>query len=84
MTPNIYPVYAIRDNVGCKFGSLIVESNEATARRNFAYGCRDGLMAFKRDDFALYCIGRYNVDSGAFEPLPVPEYICSAAEVVTD
>ncbi|MCE7766546.1 hypothetical protein GQL56_28360, partial [Pseudomonas putida] len=69
---NIYPVYSIRDAVSGCFGQLLVESNEQTARRNFRYGCREGLMNYARDDFSLYYIGSYNVDTGEFVPLPIP------------
>lgn len=78
---NTYPVFAIRDAISGKFGSLIVESNEATARRNFAYGCRDGLMDYARDDFSLYRIGSFCVDDGTFTP-QLPEVVCTAAELV--
>ena len=80
MKTNIYPVFAIRDAVSGSFGSLLVESNEQTARRNFRYGCRDGIMDFARDDFSLYQIGTFNVDSGEFTCLPIPQLICKASD----
>lgn len=79
---NIYPVYCIRDAVSGKFGQLMVESNEATARRNFSYGCRDGLMDFARDDFSLYEIGSFDLDSGVFTPIQLPKLICKASDFV--
>lgn len=77
---NVYPVYSIRDAVSAKFGQLNIESNEATARRNFKYGCRDGLMDYARDDFSLYKIGDYDVDSGVFIPLNIPVLVCKASD----
>lgn len=77
---NVYPVFSIRDAVSAKFGQLMVESNEATARRNFQYGCREGLMDYARDDFSLYKIGMYDVDSGVFAPLAIPELVCKASD----
>lgn len=77
---NIYPVYSIRDAVSGCFGQLLVESNEQTARRNFRYGCRDGLMDYARDDFSLYHIGTYNVDTGEFAPLSIPQLVCKASD----
>lgn len=78
---NTYPVFSIRDAVSSKFGSLIVESNEATARRNFGYGCRDGLMDYARADFSLYRVGSFCVDTGEFVP-ELPTLVCSAADFV--
>lgn len=81
MNKNTYPVFAVRDAVSGTFGSLIVESNEATARRNFSYGCRDGLMDYARDDFSLYKIGDFCTDSGEFVP-HIPELVCKASDFV--
>lgn len=76
----IYPVYAIRDAVSGTFGQLMIESNEMTARRNFKYGCRDGLMDYSRDDFSLYLIGHYNVASGEFVQDAIPSLVCQASD----
>ena len=80
MNKNIYPVYAIRDAVSGSFGQLLVESNEQTARRSFRYGCREGIMNYSRDDFSLYHIGTFNVDSGEFVSLPIPQLVCKASD----
>lgn len=79
---NCYPVFAVRDAVSGTFGSLLVESNEAVARRNFSFGCRDGLMDYAREDFGLYKIGDFCVDSGVFTPISIPELICKASDFV--
>lgn len=77
----IYPVYAIRDAVSGTFGQLMIESNEQTARRNFRYGCRDGLMDFSRSDFSLYYIGSYDVCSGVFLQDSIPSLVCQASDL---
>lgn len=79
---NVYPVFSIRDAVSAKFGQLMIESNEATARRNFKYGCREGLMDYARDDFSLYKIGDYDVDSGVFIQDSIPSLVCKASDFV--
>lgn len=76
----IYPVYAIRDAVSGSFGQLLIESNEQTARRNFRYGCREGLMDYSRDDFSLYFIGRFDVSSGVFLQESIPSLVCKASD----
>lgn len=76
----VYPVYAVRDAVSGSFGQLLIESNEQTARRNFRYGCRDGLMDFARDDFSLYFIGRFDVSSGVFIQEAIPSLVCKASD----
>lgn len=76
----VYPVYAIRDAVSGSFGQLLIESNEQTARRNFRFGCRDGLMDYARDDFSLYFIGRFDVASGVFIQEAIPALVCKASD----
>lgn len=76
----VYPVYSIRDCVSGTYGQLMIESNVDTAKRNFRYGCRDGLMGFSRDDFALYRIGDFDVTNGEFSPCSVPVYVCRASD----
>lgn len=76
----IYPVFAIRDAVSGTFGQLMIESNEQTARRNFKFGCRDGLMDYSRSDFSLYLIGHYDVCSGVFIQDSIPTMVCQASD----
>ncbi len=79
---NVYPVYAIRDAVSASFGQLMIETNESTARRNFQYGCREGLMDYARDDFSLYYLGEYCTDDGSFTSIEIPQLICKASDFV--
>lgn len=74
----VRPVYAIRDK---KAGFLqpMVDQNDETARRNFAYAIQHGdsiFMAFP-DDYDLYKIGEFDSESGQMVG-NLPEFICSA------
>lgn len=72
------PVYAIRDK---KAGFLqpMLDSNDETAKRNFAFAVQRGdsmFLAFP-DDYDLYRIAEFNTESGEMVG-HLPEFICSA------
>lgn len=60
-----YPVYSYRDaKVG--FGQPIVDSNDLSAKRGFAYAINNsvGVMGFQPGDFDLYHIGTFDSETG--------------------
>lgn len=60
-----YPVYSYRDaKVG--FGQPIVDSNDLSAKRGFAYAINNstGVMGFQPGDFDLYHIGSFDSETG--------------------
>ena len=67
------PVYAIHDEF-TGFGSPFVDVNDASAQRNFAFAINNNgdTMTFSPKDYALYKLGEFDHESGAFEPLPCP------------
>lgn len=76
----VRPIYAIRDKkVG--FMSPMVDQNDETAKRNFAFAVQHNdsmFMAFP-DDYDLYRIGEFNSESGEIVSA-LPEFICSARQ----
>jgi hypothetical protein len=72
-------VYSVRD---CKsgFGPLMLQDNDAVAMRAFSVTVRqaDSLMHWCAPDYALYCVGSFDDDTGLFHSLEVPKHICDA------
>lgn len=77
----IYPVFAIRD-AKSGFGSLLIETNEATAKRNFAYALQNGVQRYAAKDFDLYRIGEYNSESGEFKQDGLPDFVIAGEDAV--
>lgn len=80
-------LFAIRDNIAASFGLPTVDTNEMTAKRNFAFAISSeekSVMTYKPSDFDLYQVGYYDTDSGRFESMPdnVPLFICNGSEFV--
>lgn len=64
------PVYAIRD-VRSTFTGLTVDTNDATASRNFAHAVMQvgSIMNSHPQDFSLYRLGEFDTDTGVLIPL---------------
>lgn len=80
-----YPVYCVRDNKVGFQPQLLVEQNDATALRGFAYAVNaEGIMNYSPSDYDLYKIGEMETDNGVFKSLKVPELIASGSSVFTE
>lgn len=79
----LYPVYSYRDNK-YKFGMPIVDQNDETAIRGFAFAVnnRQGIMNFAPADFDLYKIGIFDSEKGTLEPVVPIQLIVSGSSVV--
>lgn len=79
----IYNVYCIRDD---KTGFLTptVDTNHFTAARNFANAIMQGkgVLFTHADDFRLYCIGKFNTESGQLTPSAVQELVSEGSQVL--
>lgn len=73
-------IYAIKDMKGDFGTQLFVLSNNDQAIRTIPYIKQQSeLMQRYPEDFALYCLGDYNFDSGAIKS-DLPEYVCLLSE----
>lgn len=64
---------AIRDRISGKFSEPHLEQNKACAVRWF-----NNILdqtKFKRDDFELFALGVYDIDTGKIIALDFPEYV---------
>lgn len=74
----ITPVYSIRDEVAQRFGPIVQDINDDTARRNFRTSMANLSSenpAFDASDFALFRVGSYNDQLGILDPEDVPVLI---------
>lgn len=63
-------LYSIYDKKSLCFGNVIAMDNDVNARRFFEGMIRqDGIYHDYKDDFALWCVGQFEVDSGTIVPL---------------
>lgn len=78
-------VYAMRD-VHNGFLSPSLDTNHATAKRNFAFFINNnpGVIGFRPGDFDLYWLGKFDSDSGKMENLEVVEFVVNGASLVGD
>ncbi len=70
----IYGVYAIYDSAAHVFTAPTIDISDASAVRNFqqAIANTGSVMNFKPDDFTLYQIGNFDVETGELEPFNPP------------
>lgn len=78
-----YPVYSYRD-LKVAFGQPIVEMNDQTAIRGFAYAINQnqGLMNFSPKDYDLYRIGEFDAEKGILIPEKVPVLVMSGVSAL--
>lgn len=77
-------VYSIKDQ---KTGFLnpTFEISDAVAKRNFEHAVAsapESLFTSHPEDYALYCIGAFDTDTGLISPLPQPGLILEARSVL--
>lgn len=76
-------VYSVRD-VKTGFGPLMVMDNDAVALRSFSISCQqtDSMMHWCAADYALYCLGDFDDESGALTCEAVPRLIAEAVSLL--
>lgn len=77
-----FGVYCVRDSkVG--FATPNVDSNDATAMRNFAFALSERnntVMSFRKEDFDLFKLGVFDSVTGEIIPCS-PTIVCSGASL---
>lgn len=70
----IYGVYAIYDSAAHVFTAPTIDISDASAVRSFqqAIANSGSVMNFKPDDFSLYQVGTFDVETGELEPFTPP------------
>lgn len=74
-------IYAVRDEAAEVFLDLMVDQTDETAKRNFAYACKNnGIMNFRPSDFSLWQLAVYDTIHGTIEPLASPKLLMRGAD----
>lgn len=77
-------IFAIYDKKACVYRSQFFAQDHETAVRSFYRLTNDSNSDVNMfpDDFALYCIGEFNCDSGIISPLPIVEHCVDARSLL--
>lgn len=74
-------IYAIHDALN-GFGSPFVDTNDATAKRNFSFAVNNNNdMSFSPSDYDLYKVGEFDHETGVLIPLSTPLLIVKGISI---
>ena len=76
-------MYALKDTQVNAFMRPVFLSNDAECRRLMINTLTQDEMIKKfPDDFVMYCLGRFNEETGLIDVLPDPQRMFSASEIL--
>lgn len=85
MNERIFGVFALRDRVADSFRSLMLDSNDATAKRNFAYAVSNSPeLQFQSKDLELCRVGNFDSHSGVITAIVPIQVLCRGDEVINN
>jgi hypothetical protein len=72
--------FSIKDIKSEGFNTPFFQATYGLAERSFKDACQDVNSSLNKhpDDFSLYYIGEFNMQTGKFEPELDPKFICKA------
>lgn len=77
-------LYSLRDRIAQSFRSVVLDTNDATARRSFAYAVNnDPQLLYQSKDLELYAIAEFDTKSGKITPI-VPNRLVTRGDEVVD
>lgn len=81
----IYPCYSVRDNKVGFEPSILIDMNDATAKRGFGFQVNNAtsMRNFSPADYDLFKIGEFDTESGIFKAI-TPEFICNGVNVLNE
>lgn len=76
--------FSVRDQKGEVFNTPFFKKTHGEAERDFTTLCKDqnSMVSKFPDDFDLYFLGSYDDQTGVFKPLPTPQHIVKAVQVI--
>lgn len=78
-----FGLYSLRDRLGDVFRSVTVDTNDMTARRNFAYAVNNSPeLLFQSKDLELCKIAEFDAHSGQVIPCVPILVVCRGDEVI--
>lgn len=80
----IYGVYSIFDSAAAVFTSPTIDISDASAIRAFKQALANpgSIMNFKPEDFSLYQIGSFDVETGVINPITPPNRLTVGSKEV--
>lgn len=75
-------LYSVFDTKSKLYAMPHFQSSDGVAIRAFSSACEDPKTELNKysEDFSLYCLGSFDIESGKLESLEVPKHLCNAAE----
>lgn len=78
-------VYSMRDRIADRFRSVVVDVNDAVAKRNFSFAVNNTPeLLFQSKDLELCCIAEFDSKKGTIVPIVPIKVVCRGDEVITD
>lgn len=82
---NYYGLYSLRDRIGDVFRSVTVDTNDLTAKRNFAFAVNNSPeLLFQSKDLELCKIAEFDAHSGQVIPCVPIVVVCRGDEVISN
>lgn len=77
-------IYTIYDKKACSHSSQFITINDATATRSFARLVNDNRSDVCQfaDDFALYCVGELDINTGIVSGFNPVKFICDGSSLI--
>nr|WAE43424.1 MAG: nonstructural protein [Microviridae sp.] len=75
-------IYCVKDNKSGGYMTPVYNESLADAQRNFGIASSnpETMLYMYPADWELWYLGTFNQDSGQFNQLEKPEYVCNAAQ----
>lgn len=76
-------IYSVRDSVAENFGSVTIDTNDMTAKRNFGFAiCKTDQMAYSASDLELYKVGEFDMHTGIVTNISPIVLICRGDDML--
>lgn len=78
-------IYSVRDSVAENFGSVTIDTNDMTAKRNFGFAINNtDQMTYSADDLELYKVGEFDMHTGIVTNISPIVMICRGSELIAE
>lgn len=81
---NTLNAYSVMDVKSKLFARPHFQQTDGVAIRSFSQACEDDSTELNKypEDFSLYHVGEFDIETGVLKPLERPKQICNASEFV--
>lgn len=73
-------MFTIRDSKAEGYNTPFFQPTFGLAERMFKDACQDNTTMFSKhpEDYSLYYLGEFDINSGKFDPEAQPKHVCNA------